>query len=246
MQWSFVSGNGRICDRGLRDHRLIVVFAFCVGANVYRYSEQSAYYNGRGQSYSRPVSYVENYGNGQPSDHFYPYNQGGGRSRRPPPRMNTEQVSYGSNGPNGYAQNGYGRSYENMATPSGSGTGPNTDPWGNSTDPSSANSSLDQLQQQQQQQQQQQKVSTVDYGFQFGPTPNLDPNPVATNGRINLGSTVPATDPNAGGPVGGPAAAGAAPTRRHLRKSINNASETGDSKSDTKRRSWFKRRFSKD
>ena len=27
MQWSFVSGNGRICDRGLHDHQLIVVLA---------------------------------------------------------------------------------------------------------------------------------------------------------------------------------------------------------------------------
>ena len=162
--------------------------------------------------------------------------------------------NYGQNGyaPNGHSQNGYHKSYENVTA---SGSGSNTDQWGNSTDPSSVNSSIDQLQQQQQQQQIQrmeERAMAEHYGFQgFGPGPNLEnqtmsgaagPGP----GRINLSKDLPATDPTAGGPVGGPVggppAATAAPTRRHLRKSTN-ASDVSDT--NTKRKSWFKRRFSK-
>ncbi|KAF9892904.1 hypothetical protein FE257_000496 [Aspergillus nanangensis] len=217
------------------------------------YSEQDAYYNGRG-AYSRPDSYVEsNYGSGAQPENYYPYNQTGGRPR--PPRHNQRMNSdysgnngYAQNGyaQNGYAQNGYHKSSDNMT---GSGSGSNHEPWGNSTDPSSVNSSIDHLQQQQQQQQQQrveEKAVGDNYGFQgFGPGPNLNNhNRAMVSGgagpsRIALGnnSTVPATASNSGGPVGG-----GVPTRRALRKSNN----VVEAPAETKRKSWFKRRFSKD
>lgn len=161
--------------------------------------------------------------------------------------------NYGQNGyaPNGHFQNGYHKSYENVTAASGSGS--NTDQWGNSTDPSSVNSSIDQFQQQQHIQRMEERAMAENYGFQgFGPGPNLEgqamsgaagPGP----GRINLSKDLPAIDPTAGGPVGGPVrgppAATAAPmTHRHLRKATN-ASEA--SETNTKRKSWFKRRFSK-
>lgn len=189
--------------------------------------DQGGHYNGRG-AYSRPDSYVEN-GNGQ-SDNYYPYNQGGGRPRpRHHARMNTDQ--------SGYSQHGYQKSYDNMTAASGSGSGSNTDAYGNSTDPSSVNSSIDQFQQQQQQQQQ----MAENYGFQgFGAGPNLN-GQAGAGGRINFGSKPPAADPNAGGPVGGGAAAAATANRRHLRKATNDSEMSNDSK----KKGWFKRRFSK-
>ncbi|KAF7594466.1 hypothetical protein BBP40_009099 [Aspergillus hancockii] len=215
------------------------------------YNDQNGYYNGRG-TYSRPESYMENnYGGGPPPENYYPYNQQGG-GRRPRHRHRMDSEYHGSYAPNGYGHNGYHKSYENVTAASGSGS--NTDPWANSTDPSSVNSSIDQLQQQQQQQQQaqqqQEKAVAERYGFSgFGPDPNLNnggealASGAAGTGRINLGNTAPVADPTAGGPVGGPPpqAAGAPTTRRHLRKTTN-TSDAGDAK----RKSWFKRRFSKD
>ncbi|RAQ54970.1 hypothetical protein AFGD_009521 [Aspergillus flavus] len=211
------------------------------------YNDQNGHYNGRG-TYSRPESYMEgNYGGGPPPENYYPYNQGGGRRPR---RQRMESDYHGAQ--NGYGSNVYQKSYENVTAASGSGS--NTDPWANnSTDPSSVNSSIDQLQQQQllhqqQQQQQQQQAVAERYGFAgFGPEPNLNnggalASGAAGTGPIKLGNSAPVADPTAGGPVGGPASAAGAPTtRRHLRKATN-ASDA----SDTKRKSWFKRRFSKD
>jgi hypothetical protein len=217
------------------------------------YGEQEGYYNGRG-TYSRPDSYVEGgYGAGPPPENYYPYNQMSGRPRpRHHPRMNSEH--YGNNASNGYAQNGYAqngygqngyhKSYENVTAASGSGS--NTEPWGNSTDPSSVNSSIDQLQQQQRMDE---RSVADNFGFQgFGPGPNLNGKVAASGGagpeRIVLGnnqSSAPATD--SGGPVGG----GPAPTtRRQLRKTNNVPTAAPAAAGDTKRKSWFKRRFSKD
>lgn len=217
------------------------------------YGEQEGYYNGRG-TYSRPDSYVEGgYGAGPPPENYYPYNQMSGRPRpRHHRRMNSEH--YGNNASNGYAQNGYAqngygqngyhKSYENVTAASGSGS--NTEPWGNSTDPSSVNSSIDQLQQQQRMDE---RSVADNFGFQgFGPGPNLNGKVAASGGagpeRIVLGnnqSSAPATD--SGGPVGG----GPAPTtRRQLRKTNNVPTAAPAAAGDTKRKSWFKRRFSKD
>ncbi|PKX91881.1 uncharacterized protein P174DRAFT_492700 [Aspergillus novofumigatus IBT 16806] len=192
------------------------------------YSDQSGHFNQRA-TYSRPESYVDTY-NGQPQDNgYYPYNQGGGGRRpRPNPRMYTDQTGY-SNGSNGYAQHSYEKSVDNITAASGSG-GSHADAWGNSTDPSSVNSSIDQLSQQ---------LQLGQRGFNsqlnlngYAPTPPKPP--------VHNFNQAPAFDPNAGGPVGGTPAAVSAPNRRQLRKSVN-MSDTGD-----KRKSWFKRKFSKD
>ncbi|PYI13476.1 hypothetical protein BO99DRAFT_55770 [Aspergillus violaceofuscus CBS 115571] len=205
--------------------------------------DQNGYHNSRG-TYSRPDSYVEN-GNGQ-ADNYYPYNHGGsGGGGRPRPRhqarMNTEQ--------SGYSQHAYQKSYDNVTAASGSGSGSNGETWANSTDPSSVNSSIDQFHQQQQQQQQQQQYQqqqqmAESYGFQgFSAGPSLENGqPAAAGGRINFGSSnPPAVDPNAGGPVGGGPPPTAANARRHLRKATNDTETSNDSK----RKSWLKRRFSK-
>ncbi|EAL92731.1 hypothetical protein AFUB_040640 [Aspergillus fumigatus A1163] len=185
-------------------------------------------YSSRPVSWARTESYVDTY-NGQPQDNgYYPYNQGGGRRPRPNPRVYTDQTGY-SNGSNGYAQHSYQKSVDNITAASGSG-GSHTDAWGNSTDPSSVNSSIDQLSQQ------------LQYGQQgFNSQPNLNGYaPAPPKPPVHSFNQAPAFDPNAGGPVGGPPAAASAPNRRQLRKSVN-MSDTGD-----KRKSWFKRKFGKD
>ena len=206
------------------------------------YSDQGAYF-ARG-SQSRPDSYVDAYGSAQPPDNYYPYNQGGRpRPPRPNPRANVDQAYV--NGQSGYQQ-GYQRSYENVAN----GSGSNTEQWNNSTDPSSVNSSIDHLQQQQQQQQRMEERAAAEYGFQgFGGTPNLanGATPTFVNGAPPYnGSPSPARHPqekplpapSSGGPVG-PSAVPQA-TRRIQRKTAN-TSDGGE-----KRKSWFKRKFSKD
>ncbi|KAL5337285.1 hypothetical protein BJX70DRAFT_247071 [Aspergillus crustosus] len=222
-------------------------------------------------NYSRPNSYIDNgngYQNGgESSESYYPYAHKGARRPRQHPRNYSDQPSYGGrqNGhhENGYGQNGYYKSSDNVvASPSGSGSTP--DQWANSTDPSSINSSLDQFQQQQQQQQQlqQQQESAIaaNYGIQgFGGGPNLNEQTFASNaaGKVPYGQNqaqVAVPDPNVGGPVGGPGPSSGPPLaagRRHLqRKSIQQQQQQQSFSSDagdnaTKRKSWFKRTFSK-
>ena len=91
---------------------------------------------------SRPDSYYEN--GTSPST---PYNGGG--SRRFGPRNSSDPALYGNHYANSahqgaYPTHGHQPSYETVATVSnGSHV---TDPWGNSTDPSSENSSIDKVQ----------------------------------------------------------------------------------------------------
>ncbi|KAI9927752.1 hypothetical protein ASPWEDRAFT_551961 [Aspergillus wentii DTO 134E9] len=237
------------------------------GSTPGEYSKRGSYFgapNGNGYSRgyenaygrpnpSRPNSYIDNQMAAQ-ADAYYPYNNNGysngygngGRPRRrhsPRSNLNPEQAVYNHPAQNGY-HHGPQRSHDTTAAASGS----STEPWNNSTNPSSVNSSLDQLQQQQQQQQQQrqqQQKIAESYGFSgFGPEPNLANNAAPPAPRHTFGQAPPSTDPNAGGPVGGvpPTATPAAPAlgnRRSLRKSTN-LSETGD-----KRKSWFKRKFTK-
>jgi hypothetical protein len=205
--------------------------------------------NNYGQSQSRPDSIVNAYQNAPQSleqPNPYPYNQNGqqnGRRRPHHPRASpsspmTPTEGYPNIGNNvsnsqyGYPQgHGYQRSYDNVTALSNNGSG-HTDPYGQSTDPSSINSSNDQLQQQALQQQRLDERAQAEYGFNgFGPTK----------------AAQPVGDPNWGGPVGAPAASGAGPAPvpaaaqpNHLRKNTNQ-SEKGD-----KRKSWLKRRFSKD
>lgn len=197
------------------------------------YSDQSGYYGARNQS--RPDSLVDGY-QGQPQDpNYYPYSQSGPRRPRQYSHMPSDQAVYG-NGKDPYAspQQSYQRSTENITAMSGSGSGSGyTDSYGQYTDPSSLNSSMDQLQQYAWQQQRMDERAQPDYGYGYqGSGGNANP-----YGK-SLPMTPPAAaDPNWGGPVGGIPSA-AAP---HTLRKTQNQSNTND-----KRKSWFKRRFSKD
>ncbi|KAL8694428.1 MAG: hypothetical protein Q9218_000920 [Villophora microphyllina] len=97
----------------------------------------SGYYNNR-TSVARPDSYIDGYG-GNPSQLAY--------GRRVNQRVNSDPTLYGSNAaPNVYPTHGYHQSYDTVASGSGNESH-NTDPWGNTTDPSSENSSIDRVQQ---------------------------------------------------------------------------------------------------
>jgi hypothetical protein len=139
----------------------------------------------------------------------------------------------------GYPQTGHGyqRSYDNVTAQSGSGSG-NTDY--QTTDPSSLNSSYDQLQQHALHQQRMEERAQAEYGFNgFGAGPNMK------NGHAQ-----PIGDPNWGGPVGGrpPAQSQAQPkTPMAMGGGGSSVLQKKDSQSGgEKRKSWFKRRFSKD
>lgn len=103
-------------------------------------------YYGHRMSQSGPEGYGEGY-SGQS-----PYNRA-----RHGPRMPLNHSPNGYHTPHGvtngqhvnhgvYPSQGYQRSYDTVTTASGS-AGYVTDPWGNSTDPSSENSSIDRIQQ---------------------------------------------------------------------------------------------------
>ncbi|KAJ5220281.1 hypothetical protein N7468_009485 [Penicillium chermesinum] len=204
------------------------------GSNNYHnrgHSEQNGYY-GRP---SRPDA--DGYQNGGPSqgqENHYPY---GNRRPRQQPRMPSEQGVYGNNVPYGPpTPNNFQQSYDNVTALSGSGSGSNnTDPYGNSTDPSSLNSSMDQLQQQALQQQRMEQRAQAEYGFQgFGSGPNLNNNgypasPVAMDQGIAQ-KPVMTAQPSP------------SPATSRLRKNTN---ETNVAPPE-KRKSWLKRRFSKD
>ncbi|CAI7671271.1 unnamed protein product [Penicillium manginii] len=205
------------------------------GSQMGDYSRRTSYYGGQGgynrgydQSYyhsrnhSRPDDLADGNQNNQ-QENYYPYQQQQQNGRRRP-RVSTDQTNY-------YQNNNYHQSYDNVAA-SGSGGSGQTDPYGQSTDPSSMNSSMDQLQQHallQQQQQQRMDDRAQEYGFSFGNTA-----PLNTKGFPS--APPPVASPTSPASVAQPHFA--APANGALRK---NTSQAGD-----KRKSWFKRRFSKD
>ena len=85
---------------------------------------------------TRPDSYVEN--NASPPGYH--------NNRRSGPRTNSEPALYGQNGQGVYPSHGYQQSYDTVTSASGTGSH-GTDQWGNSTDPSSENSSIDKIHQ---------------------------------------------------------------------------------------------------
>ena len=96
-----------------------------------------AHYNNNRMSYSRPASYVD------PNTNLPgPPNQ----VRRFGPRNSSDPALYGQNSQGVYPTNGYHNSYDTVTSASGTGSHA-TDQWGNSTDPSSENSSIDKIQQ---------------------------------------------------------------------------------------------------
>lgn len=132
-----------------------------------------------------------------------------------------------------YQNHSYQRSYDNVTAMSGSGSG-NTDSYGQSTDPSSLNSSMDQLQQHAIQHQQQQRLDdrAQEYGFNFGTGPTLN---------TKVPPSVPAAVASPTSPMSTAQQHFAAPARPMLKKAAPPAGEKAE-----KRKSWFKRRFSKD
>lgn len=104
------------------------------------------YYGGRNGG-SRPDSYVENYG--PPPNHYgnstHPNHYGNGSGRRFGPRNHSDPALYGhTNGQGIYPSHGHQQSNDTVASASNGSHA--TDQWGNSTDPSSENSSLDRVQ----------------------------------------------------------------------------------------------------
>jgi hypothetical protein len=179
-------------------------------------------------------------GSSQAPDNYYPYNQNGngngnGNGRRPRHTPRSSDQAYANGNGNGgqyaYQQQNHQRSYDNVTAMSGSGY---TDSYGQSTDPSSLNSSMDQLQQQALQQQRLDERAQAEYGFQgFGGSPNMN----------GYGKSLP----SAPAAVADPGWGGAAPSNGHLRKSpaANVKAQAQAQANPEKRKSWFKKRFSK-
>ena len=202
-------------------------------------------------SHSRPDSVIDNYGN-------VPTQYGSGR--RFGPRNHSDPALYGHNNSTQgiYPSHGHQQSYDTVASASNGSHA--TDQWGNSTDPSSENSSIDRVQ----------TAPKPDlgeaYGFNgFGGAPQIQGpileehgkgNPgyghpgygqsqvAAGNGHPYQGNGAPAPPPHAPAKDSGPRI----PIK--LGSSAVVQSTTGANRlpptADTdKRKSWLKRRFSK-
>lgn len=187
---------------------------------------------------SRPDSIVNGYQNApQSPENPYPYTQNGysqngyqhGRrpSRHPrgspssplTPSDGYPNIANNVNNPQyGYPQsNGYQRSYDNVTAMNNG-----LDTPGQYTDPNSMNSSADQLQQQALQQQRLDERAQAEYGF---------------NG-FGANKPQPLNDPSWGGPVG--------QTSAPAPSTLRNVNQPPVPEKADKRKSWFKRRFSKD
>ena len=201
-------------------------------------------------SHGRPDSMIDNYGNFQNQ-----YSSG----RRFGPRNHSDPALYGQNSTQGvYPSHGHQQSYDTVASASNGSHA--TDQWGNSTDPSSENSSIDRVQ----------TAPKPDlgeaYGFNgFGGAPQIQ-GPIleehgqgapgyghpgygqsqvaAGNGHPYQGNEAPAPPPHAPSKdtepkvpikLGSPAVAGASA----------GASRPAPPVDTDKRKSWLKRRFSK-
>ncbi|KAL8724008.1 MAG: hypothetical protein Q9166_008186 [cf. Caloplaca sp. 2 TL-2023] len=100
-------------------------------------TEASGGYYGNRMSMGRPDSTnLDNNGHN--------FNQPG-YGRRVNNRVNSDPMLYGTNNQGVYPTHGYHQSHDTVASASGNESH-NTDPWGNSTDPSSENSSIDRVQ----------------------------------------------------------------------------------------------------
>ncbi|KAL8950763.1 MAG: hypothetical protein Q9222_003218 [Ikaeria aurantiellina] len=205
----------------------------------------TGYYSNR-MSTGRPDSYADIYGSGlsQPA-----------HGRRFGQRVHSDPALYGNNSQGLYPAHGYHQSYDTMASASGNESH-NTDPWGNSTDPSSENSSIDRVQQAP-------KPDPAEtYGFNgFGGAPHFqgpileeygmnDPvyGQAANQGQPQKSNNgLPPQTKNAYPPTPPPhVPPKQAPPRVPIKLGNStvreNASPNGGSE---KRKSWLKRRFSK-
>ena len=203
---------------------------------------------------SQPESYADPYGNGfkQPVAYNSPH------PRRFGPRNHSDHMLYANSNNNGtYYNHSYQPSYDANTTGSGSGASHGTEPWSNSTDPSSENSSIDKVQQ----------SANPDlaetYGFSgFGGAPQLQgpildgpPRP-PPHGQHGYGQGAPPGRPYHGSELPPPPPphlnsrdAGPRPPQRREVLQNSFGGEKNDSSKVTgtgeKRKSWLMRRFSK-
>jgi hypothetical protein len=205
------------------------------------YQEGGYYGNGNRNSMNRPDSFIDQYG-GLP-----PQFQGQGRGMRPNPRNNSDPMLYGGRNPqNVYPSHSYQQSYDTV----GSGGSHQTEPWGNSTDPSSENSSVDRIQQTPKQGEQQVSDNYGLNGFggnnlyqldEYEPVqPGYGRNGQAQSGSSGLNRFESAPEAR---PIPPPKA-----TRIPIKlDSPSNSSLTREMSKESggKRKSWLKRRFSK-
>ena len=119
----------------------MLIHSYLIGFNNYQQrppSDGGGYYGNR-NSTVRPDSYIDNYAPPPPMHHV--------QGRRFGPRVNSDPALSGQNShPGGgvYPSHAYQQSYDTVASSSGNGSHA-TDQWGNSTDPSSENSSIDRI-----------------------------------------------------------------------------------------------------
>ncbi|KAL8746596.1 MAG: hypothetical protein Q9190_001404 [Brigantiaea leucoxantha] len=205
--------------------------------------DSSGGYYGNRINTGRPDSYVEGNGNNQS---YY--------SRRVSQRASSDPALYGAHSQNVYPAHGYHQSYDTVASASGNESH-GTEQWGNSTDPSSENSSIDKIQHNT-------KPDTAEvYGFSgFGGAPYL-PGPILEeHGQGSPAYGQPGYGQSQKNPNGGNAYQGnelPPPPPPHKEAIVNKprvpiklgspapAVQTTPSVSPEKRKSWLKRRFSK-
>lgn len=199
---------------------------------------------------SRPDSYIDTNGNS-------PVHNNHGRRFGPGHRVSSDPVMYGNNNRGGvYPSHGYQQSYDTVASASVNGSGA-TEQWGNSTDPSSENSSIDRVPQ----------ATKPDvgeaYGFSgFGGPPQFQ-GPILEEhgsespayGQPGYGQSHPSM--TGGMPFQGNGAAPPAPPPHGIQTQsaprvpikLGGSGQIPTSPSSTtnseKRKSWLKRRFSK-
>jgi hypothetical protein len=214
-------------------------------------SRPASYYGGNGNEHnqsgygrppmSRPDSYVDH---GASGSNGYSYNQGhrGNRPRHGNSRMNSEYNNGHNQQQQFYPNSPYQRSNDNFTAGSGSA---NTDQWGNSTDPSSVNSSFDRLQQQaaQQKQYQQQQQQAENYGLNgFGGNPDT-----SFHHQQDYHNGPPPPPPHGQSYSQMNGGAGAAMSSQPFNPPLPApVRKVADDDKKSKRGSWFKRRFSKD
>lgn len=199
---------------------------------------------------SRPDSYIDTNGNS-------PVQNNHGRRFGPGHRVSSDPVMYGNNNRGGvYPSHGYQQSYDTVASASVNGSGA-TEQWGNSTDPSSENSSIDRVPQATKP-----EVGEA-YGFSgFGGTPQFQ-GPILEEhgsespayGQPGYGQSHPSM--TGGMPFQGNGAAPPAPPPHGIQPQsaprvpikLGGSGQIPTSPSSTtnseKRKSWLKRRFSK-
>ncbi|KAI3400286.1 hypothetical protein diail_3667 [Diaporthe ilicicola] len=196
------------------------------GGNNGRWQHDSYYSNSRPQSTFRPES-------GAPRDGYQDqYRWGPPDRRRGPPRMGPgpgpgpgpeQQFRNRQNGPNPYGAGNNQRSYETVA----SGSGTSAEPAGYQTDPTSSdNSSIER------QQPRRQPEPINDYGIGFSQTPEYQTS--STFSVPNPGSAQYGYQ-NGGGPPSVPRKDGAV-LRKPTTQESQQRPDTGE-----KRKSWFKR-----